>query len=46
MSIDQVENEQFSLFLEQFNTYESYLDKFVSDDDINYLGISNFYFIF
>ena len=38
MSIEEVENEKFSLILEEFSTYEAYLDKFVSERDLNYLG--------
>ena len=39
MSIEEVENEKFRIFLEKFENYESYLDFFVSEKDLNYLGI-------
>lgn len=38
MSIEEVENEKFRIFLEKFENYESYLDFFVSEKDLNYLG--------
>ena len=41
MSTEEVEKEQIDLFLEQFSTYESYLDNFVSKEDLEYLGETN-----